>query len=690
MKRFLSIILCATVFATLFLTAHAQTAQPAETGGTPLGYYTYELLQDGTAEITGYNGSVEEVVIPSEIDGHTVTSVADEAFKGNETITKATFPDSVVRIGRLAFVECKNLAEITVPASVTYIGNSAFSDTEWFDNQPDGAIYLGKVCYRYKGECPEEYTVKNGTTCIAGAAFFGQNKLKKFVCPDSVLAIGDNAFKCCFELETFIMGQSVQSLESHAIFWCDKLKEITVPASVTYIDQQWEALGYRNGENGFEPIEGFVIKGYSGTEAERYANAKGFTFISLGEAPSQPEPQTDPASDNPSTPAESEYGLWIGGVAVTSANRTAVQGDGIQGSISYDPAAKVLTLRNASITSFFNCDNTDTIACFAGIYSQNPIEIRLEGESTIQNSATLTTDKSTKYVYGVFAMNQYVTISGTGVLHTEGIFSGSLTILQGATVDSDTNSGLSRVSRGIEVSLLLVYGNLKANEYSYMRAYEAIYADSIIIAQGGVCEVAYRSDYGNLISIAGFSPPPAAAVCLSDDGLLSVNGTMKITSTATAPNSRGTILNGYGILCENKAAVSIGNTGTLIIETNKYALKNVDVSWSEDDTLVLAGASESDAQPLSGDLYNKKYLSFTPVNPPASNAILGDADTDGEVTIFDATTIQRYLAELPVSAFDERAADADEDDDVTIFDATSVQRHLAELPTNQNIGKPIA
>ena len=70
--------------------------------------------------------------------------------------------------------------------------------------------------------------------------------------------------------------------------------------------------------------------------------------------------------------------------------------------------------------------------------------------------------------------------------------------------------------------------------------------------------------------------------------------------------------------------------------------------------------------------------------------LLGDADSDGDVTILDATAVQRKLAELSVSSYDKQAADADGDDDVTIMDATAIQRHIAELPTNPNIGKPIA
>lgn len=69
--------------------------------------------------------------------------------------------------------------------------------------------------------------------------------------------------------------------------------------------------------------------------------------------------------------------------------------------------------------------------------------------------------------------------------------------------------------------------------------------------------------------------------------------------------------------------------------------------------------------------------------------ILGDVDGDREVTIIDATAIQRYLASIPTASYSEKAADADEDGEVTIIDATVIQRHLAQLPSNENIGKPM-
>ena len=75
--------------------------------------------------------------------------------------------------------------------------------------------------------------------------------------------------------------------------------------------------------------------------------------------------------------------------------------------------------------------------------------------------------------------------------------------------------------------------------------------------------------------------------------------------------------------------------------------------------------------------------------PQPAQIILGDSDGDGEVTILDATTIQRTLVGLPVARYVEQAADADNDGSVSILDATAIQRYLAYLTTYEGIGKPI-
>lgn len=69
--------------------------------------------------------------------------------------------------------------------------------------------------------------------------------------------------------------------------------------------------------------------------------------------------------------------------------------------------------------------------------------------------------------------------------------------------------------------------------------------------------------------------------------------------------------------------------------------------------------------------------------------LLGDVDGDGNVTILDATCIQRHLASIPVFAYNEPAADTDDDGTVTVLDATLIQRHLAQNAAPDNIGLPM-
>ena len=71
----------------------------------------------------------------------------------------------------------------------------------------------------------------------------------------------------------------------------------------------------------------------------------------------------------------------------------------------------------------------------------------------------------------------------------------------------------------------------------------------------------------------------------------------------------------------------------------------------------------------------------------AATSIPGDADSDTNVTLLDATCIQRKLAGFSVSnSFSESAADINGDGEVDITDATFIQRWLADMDTPYPIG----
>ena len=73
--------------------------------------------------------------------------------------------------------------------------------------------------------------------------------------------------------------------------------------------------------------------------------------------------------------AGTDYGISVGGVAVTSDNAGNITGSGITGSVSYNPGNNTLTLNNASITV--------TSGGIDGILTENALDIELIGENSI-------------------------------------------------------------------------------------------------------------------------------------------------------------------------------------------------------------------------------------------------------------------------------------------------------------------
>ena len=73
----------------------------------------------------------------------------------------------------------------------------------------------------------------------------------------------------------------------------------------------------------------------------------------------------------------------------------------------------------------------------------------------------------------------------------------------------------------------------------------------------------------------------------------------------------------------------------------------------------------------------------------ATMYIRGDSDNDSQVTIVDASWIQRKLGELSVTkTFKSKAADVD-NNGLDISDATWIQRYLSGIGNNPHkIGEP--
>ena len=169
--------------------------------------------------------------------GENVKNIPDYAFGGCTGLTSIVIPNSVTSIGDDAFYNCTGLESVVIGNSVTSIGDVAFSHTAWYNNQPNGLVYAGKVLYEYKGTMPSNtsITIKEGTLGIADGAFWGCSGLTSITIPNSVTNIGSSAFSGCTGLKSVIIPSSVENIGSYAFSGCTGLKSVIIPSSVENI-----------------------------------------------------------------------------------------------------------------------------------------------------------------------------------------------------------------------------------------------------------------------------------------------------------------------------------------------------------------------------------------------------------------------------------------------------------------------
>lgn len=250
----------------------------AATSGTT-GDCTWSL--NGTVLTISGNGEMEDYVLGNSapwwgkpvtevVIENGVTYIGEYSFYLFTDLTSIDIPGSVTEIGDFAFAECYNLASISVPDSVTMIGTYSFHETAWFEAQPEGLVYVGKVAYCVKGTAPSNLSLKEGTVGIVDYCFSGADSIVSATIPSSVIRIGKGIFSSCSSLEsitvnaenavyhsdqnclieteskTVIAGcktsliplSGVRTIGEEAFSLCKGLTSVSIPQTVTSIGNQ--------------------------------------------------------------------------------------------------------------------------------------------------------------------------------------------------------------------------------------------------------------------------------------------------------------------------------------------------------------------------------------------------------------------------------------------------------------------
>ncbi|MBQ6676678.1 MAG: leucine-rich repeat protein, partial [Clostridia bacterium] len=228
--------------------------------------FTYSIRKDGTSFIVKYSGEGGDIVIPSEFEGKTMTSIYESAFSDCTLLTSVTIPDSVTNIGNNAFSGCTGLTSVTIPDSVTSIGDYAFSGCSGLTNVEIGkgvssigysafsgcealervdisdlaawcAISFGDNPLKYahalylNGELLTDLVIPDGVTSVGRTAFCGLEDLVRVTAPDSVTYVNASAFKDCASVEEVYFGSGIQAIRDSAFDGCTAIKRVYYPGT---------------------------------------------------------------------------------------------------------------------------------------------------------------------------------------------------------------------------------------------------------------------------------------------------------------------------------------------------------------------------------------------------------------------------------------------------------------------------
>lgn len=575
--------------------------------------------------------------------------------------------------------------EVTVPATI--------------DNMPVTAV--GIYCFDDSDDVVS-VTVSEGIETLEAKSFSGMANLQEVNLPDSLLAIGDEAFTNCGKLQSFYIPKGVRNIGTHLFYGWHTMESITVSPDNQYFSSE-DGVLYDKSKTVLQLYpNGKKDKSFEIPESVCYIGATAFYLNESLESITLPE------------------GLEaIGSAAFFGCSRLAditlpqslmiISDDAFNScdSLAFVRIGKSLQVMGEDV--FFWCSDLESI------------EVDSENKNYFSNDGVLFSAKTNKLMHYPSAKTDlsYTVPEGTQIIGdsafwgadylTELTLPDSLLFIEPtafANCQEMTTINLGNRIARIEDNAFLACFSLKEITLPESVVYigKSTFANCYDLEKVTLSASVDEIPYSTFVGCASLTELPAGNYTRIGDHAF---GECRSFLEITIPEGVTSIGSGAFAYCRNLAKVhipasvtEIGNSAfyecedglTIYGVENSYAQQ-----YAEENGIPFVAEGEVPIPPTTEDEITTPDEPDAPgtssPDEPQKDTItytLGDADLNGKTDVRDATHIQKYVAGfITLSYIAKHAGDCDGNGEINVKDATIIQKFAAGLETSFPVGNTI-
>ena len=245
MKKYISIVLsnilllCFTI-CSLTISVGAITKEWIHTNSE--GTYTYQIFEGKYARLIEYLGedtdSSSYYNIPKYVDGYVVKYLGEYLYANHDVPAKnVVIPDTVVKIENSVFRYSEEGKDVLEYDNNPYSQNLIIPSQLETIVIPESVVYIGDKAFK---DCEnlKEIILPDSLIYLGNQAFYNCKSLKNITVPGTIRTIQKETFQNCTKLKNLNINLGIEKICERAFMNCNSLNNIEIPVTTTFIKEK--------------------------------------------------------------------------------------------------------------------------------------------------------------------------------------------------------------------------------------------------------------------------------------------------------------------------------------------------------------------------------------------------------------------------------------------------------------------